>query len=403
MNDTLLVQLKILKLSKIKPNFSELARIHGFDRRTIKKYYDGYSGKPAHRHKSSSLDKYRNIIANKLQIRGTTVRSVYEYILAEVNPNIGTYSNFNKYVHAKKLKTTAPIRGHVRYETAPGIQAQADWKEDITIHNRDGETFTFQVFTYKLGYSRYCHFVFKLYKTRQDVFDSLISAFQATGGIPQEILFDNMASVVDLKANKRTVNAQLSAFAKDMGFKVRLCKPRHPFTKGKVEAANKFLSWLLPYDGEFDSEEELIQILEKINDKVNGYPCQETGVPPIILLQKETEHLQPLPRAEVIQSYLSHDRQTTVRKDSMITYKNCKYSVAPEYIGKPVSLRESDGRLMIYYTTDLIATHSISNKKINYDKGHYSKLLMQAVPDEGVVAEMCERNLLQMDSFLLGG
>ena len=343
MNDTLLVQLKILKLSKIKPNFSELARIHGFDRRTIKKYYDGYSGKPAHRHKSSSLDKYRNIIANKLQIRGATVRSVYEYILAEVNPNIGTYSNFNKYVHAKKLKTTVPIRGHVRYETAPGIQAQADWKEDITIHNRDGETFTFQVFTYKLGYSRYCHFVFKLYKTRQDVFDSLISAFQATGGIPQEILFDNMASVVDLKANKRTVNAQLSAFAKDMGFKVRLCKPRHPFTKGKVEAANKFLSWLLPYDGEFDSEEELIQILEKINDKVNGYPCQETGVPPIILLQKETEHLQPLPRAEVIQSYLSHDRQTTVRKDSMITYKNCKYSVAPEYIGKPVSLRESDG------------------------------------------------------------
>ena len=49
MNEALRTQLKILKLSDIKPNFSELARFYDLDRRTAKKYYDGYESKAAHR------------------------------------------------------------------------------------------------------------------------------------------------------------------------------------------------------------------------------------------------------------------------------------------------------------------------------------------------------------------
>ena len=43
MNEVLKTHLKILKLSNIKPNFSELARFYDMDRRTVKKYYDGYN------------------------------------------------------------------------------------------------------------------------------------------------------------------------------------------------------------------------------------------------------------------------------------------------------------------------------------------------------------------------
>ena len=68
---------KILKLSDIKPNFSELARFYELDRRTVKKYYDGYEGKAAHR------DKHYDLIKQKLSIRGSNVRTVYEFILSE--------------------------------------------------------------------------------------------------------------------------------------------------------------------------------------------------------------------------------------------------------------------------------------------------------------------------------
>lgn len=112
------------------------------------------------------------------------------------------------------------------------------------------------MFDYKLVHSRYCHFTYKLYKTRQDVFDCLIASFKATGGVPKEILFDNMASVVDLKDRQRHINDKMRAFANDFGFKIKLCKPRHPYTKGKLETINKFIDWVLPYECEFETEEE---------------------------------------------------------------------------------------------------------------------------------------------------
>ena len=400
MQQSLLTQLSICKLSNIKPNFAELAREYNLDWRTVKKYYDGYEGKPKHRSKPSKLDPYLDIIKQKLSIRGVTARAVYEFILDEKDSNIGTYSNFNKYIKSKDLKPVKTPKGHPRFETEPGVQAQVDWKEDISIANRYGEIFTFQVFDYKLGYSRYPVFTYKLQKTRQDVFDCLIASFKATGGVPREILFDNMASVVDIGGNKRSINSKMRAFAKDFNFKIKLCKPRHPFTKGKVEILNKFLDWILPYEGEFETEEELIEILHHINNKVCQRICDETGVPPILLFQKEKEYLQSLPSNEVIESYLPHDRQTTVRKDSMVTFNKCKYSVPPAYIGKPVRLQVKSDKLCIYYSTDLIAEHLLTNKRLNYRPEDYKKLLNGKIKDADSIEEMAEENLKRMDLLL---
>ncbi len=400
MDKGLITQLQILKLSNIKPNFSELARQYDIDRRTVKKYYDGYEGKPEHHNKPSRLDEYYELIKTKLLLRGANVRAVYEFIVDEVDAGIGTYSNFNKYVKSKGLKPVKTEKGHPRYETDMGVQAQVDWKEDVTLHNRYGEPFTFQVFDYKLGYSRYPVFTYKLYKTRQDVFDCLIASFKATGGVPREILFDNMSSVVDRDGKKASISNEMKAFAKDMGFKIKLCKPRHAFTKGKVEALNKFLAWLVPYEGEFESEEELISILSRINKKVCERICDETGVPPILLFQKEKEYLQSLPGDKVLESYLTYDRQTTVRKDSMVTYMKNKYSVPAEYIGKPVRLKVYDDSLQIYYSTELIVSHRLSDKRLNYKKEHYTQLLSGYMKNDDDIAALAEMNLRQMDTLL---
>lgn len=400
MHDKLIMQLKICRLNNTKPNYAALARLYGVDWRTVKKYYDGYSGKPSHRNKPSKLDQYSGLIKTKLAIKGVSVRAVYEYLLDKFGSNIGTYSNFNKYIKANKLKPKKLTKGYPRFETEPGCQAQVDWKEDISIANRYGEIFTFQVFDYKLGYSRYPIFTYKLYKTRQDVFDCLIASFKATGGVPREILFDNMASVVDLTGASRKINGKVRSFAKDFNFSIRLCKPRHAFTKGKVEALNKFLSWILPYQGEFETEEELKEILAQINRKVCIYPCAETNVPPLLLFQKEKEYLQPLPNERIIESYLVHDRQTIVRKDSMVTFNKCKYSVPAEYIGMPVRLLVSENRLHIYYSTELISTHILSQKRLNYKPDHYKQLLSRRISDTETIEEIATKNLKQLDVLL---
>lgn len=81
MKDALVTQLRLLKMSKIRPNFSELARQYDLDRRTIKKYYDGYEGKPEHHNKPSKLDEHYDLIKLKLSLRGANIRAVYEYLI----------------------------------------------------------------------------------------------------------------------------------------------------------------------------------------------------------------------------------------------------------------------------------------------------------------------------------
>jgi transposase len=96
-----------------------------------------------------------------------------------------------------------------------------------------------------------------------------MTTFKYIGGAPKEILADNMASIVDINGTTRKNNKEFYQFAKDMGTVVRLCKPRSPQTKGKDETANKFMTWLVPYNHEFEDEEELIKIIKDIRNKVN--------------------------------------------------------------------------------------------------------------------------------------
>ena len=107
-------QLTILKSMNIKPNFSELAREYDLDRRTVKKYYEGYEGKSKTRNKSSRLDQYYIEIKEKLAINGVTINGVYQYFKDKYG-DIGTYSNFNKYVKLKNLKPKKAIRVHARF------------------------------------------------------------------------------------------------------------------------------------------------------------------------------------------------------------------------------------------------------------------------------------------------
>ena len=259
-------ELIILKTLGIKPNYSELGRNYNIDRRTVKKYNDGYEGKSKTRIKISKLDKHIDEIKEKLDLPGSTIYGTYQYIKEKDN-NIGIYSNFYQYIKRKNLKPNKNNKVHLRYETEFGKQLQFDWKEDIKMFNKYGELFEFNIFSSTLGASRLHIFIYSKSKTRINVQKCLIKTFQYIGGIPKETLTDNMSSIVDTK--KKEFYKEFKTFSKDIGFEIKKCKPKKPYTKGKDESCNRFMSWLIPYNGEFETEEELIKIIETINLKVN--------------------------------------------------------------------------------------------------------------------------------------
>ena len=308
-----------------------------------------------------------------------------------------TYSNFYKYVKKEKLKPQKNNKAHLRFETEFGKQLQFDWKEDIRMVNKHGEIFEFNIFSSTLGASRLHVFLYSKNKTRIDVERCLVKTFEYIGGVPNEILTDNMSSIVNTQTHK--FHKEFIAFAKDMNTFAKNCKPRHPYTKGKDESANRFMSWLIPYNNEFEDEKELIEIIQKINKEVNRQVNSTIGVAPIMLYEKEKEYLQPLPNKDIINQYSKESIRVKISNESLFYYKGKRYSVPNKFINTHVDIQEDNNKLYVYYNKEMITMHDISEKNINYKKEHYVEGLSNILKnkDQAEIEKMAEENLKILD------
>lgn len=93
------------------------------------------------------------------------------------------------------------------------------------------------------------------------LFAGLEEAFAFFGGVPREILFDQMASVItrDLRreGGRLVENAEFLRFAAHWGFRVRACRPYRAKTKGKVERPIRYVRGSFVYARDFISDEDL--------------------------------------------------------------------------------------------------------------------------------------------------
>ena len=137
------------------------------------------------------------------------------------------------------LKPPVPAEPVIRFETQAGVQMQVDWVEF-----RKGQR-PLYAFCATLGYSRasYVEFVSDMKVT------TLISchehAFSAFGGVPKDVLYDNMKTVIVERdaygEGEHRFHAGFLDYARHCGFVIKLCRPYRAKTKGKVERFNGYL------------------------------------------------------------------------------------------------------------------------------------------------------------------
>lgn len=191
---------------------------------------------------------------------------------------------------------------------------------------------------------------------------------------------------------KGKVNQRFEQFAKDMGFEVRPCIAGRPRTKAKVEAPMKLIDEIHAYQGKFDYV-ELDQFVQKLCNRINNSYHQGTGKIPILALNKERNLLSPLPHDRIRDFYKIDHILVKVNPSNMITYKSNQYSVPSGYIGQTLSLQVYDNHIFVYYNTDLVVQHSISQLKINYKPEHYVDTLARGLPSSTNIEELAKRNL----------
>ncbi len=415
----------------MKVNKSQIARELGKDRRTVEKYLNGYE-KPTTRNRDSNLDDYYDLIKELLSDESQQIfyykRVLWQFLVdnhqlscaqSSFRRYISKHAEFQEYFESKRKKQTTK-KSHMRFETAPGKQAQLDWKESMNFLLKNGEWIEINLFVLLLANSRFRVYRLSLSKSQDILFSFLDNAFELFGGIPEELLTDNMKTVMDQARTeyfKGKVNTRFAQFASDYGFRVRPCIAARPQTKAKVEAPMKLLDEIYAYNGLLDYNElnqlvqklndrinqqvhpgtgtkakveapmklldeiyaynglldynELNQLVQKLNDRINQQVHPGTGRIPIMYLQKERADLLPLPKESIRKPYQIITTTVKVNSSSMITYRSNQYSVAPEYIGKHLNLQVYDNHLYAYYSTSLVAIHPISSKKLNYLEQHY--------------------------------
>ena len=143
----------------------------------------------------------------------------------------------------------------IRFETAPGVQAQVDF---AVVRFPWGLRYALLVV---LGYSRLLWVRFYPRQTMQTVIAGLEAAFTYFGGVPQELLFDQMKAVIleDQRAEggKLLENPEFLRFAAHWSFRIRACRPYRAQTKGKVERPVRYLRHNFLYGREFLGDADL--------------------------------------------------------------------------------------------------------------------------------------------------
>ena len=141
--------------------------------------------------------------------------------------------------HLVTLKPVATPEPLIRFETEPGRQLQVDF---ATIR-RGGDRLS--AFIATLGWSRAAYVEFVTDERLETLLGCHERAFYYFGGIPHEVLYDNMRTVVSDRdrygPGLHRYNRTFLDFAHHHGFVPRLCRPYRAKTKGKVERFIRYL------------------------------------------------------------------------------------------------------------------------------------------------------------------
>lgn len=405
----------IMEVNNLKVNKSQIARELGVDARTVGKYLNGYV-KPTTRNRKSPIDDFKPIIQSLLSEESIQVfyykRVLWQYLKdnhgldcaqSSFRRYISNNVEFNDYFKRRK-KGYISNKSTMRFETDKGQQAQLDWKENIDFVLSTVEVININIFVLILSYSRFRIYRLSLEKTQDILFSFLNESFETFGGVPKELLTDNMKTVMDQPRTayqSGKVNNKFQQFADDYGFKVRPCIAGRPNTKAKVEAPMKLLDEIRAYNGTLNFN-ELHELISKLNNRINGTCHTSTGKIPVLHLEKEKDFLLDLPTEQIRNRYSIITTSVKVNRQSMISYKSNQYSVPPEYINKKLKLQVYDNQLHLYYNTNLVTIHEIKNQKLNYHDNHYLQISYLTFKNSKYEMNEIAKNNLKMIGEIYG-
>jgi transposase len=294
---------EIRVLSRQGKGIREIARMLEVSRNTVRRYLrsEGLPRYAPREARPSKLDPYKHYLDERVK------NALPDWISATVLLRElrtlgyrGGYSILKDYLATlRPVATPEPV---IRFETDPGRQMQADF---ATIRRgRD----RLAVFIATLGWSRATYVEFVSDERLETLLGCHEHAFSFFGGVPREVLYDNMRTVVTDRdrygPGLHRYNRTFLDFAHHYGFLARLCRPYRAQTKGKVERFIGYLrgSFYVPLasqlraDGlKVDRDTANARVGTWLREIANARVHATTGEVPQVRLALERERWQAMP------------------------------------------------------------------------------------------------------------
>lgn len=354
-----------------------VAEEFGIDRKTVRAWRARGRYQPrVLRPRKSMLDPH----APWLEARAPEVDFNSAVLYRELKAHFG-YSGSEQQVlrFVRPLRVAArPPRATVRFETAPGQQAQVDfgqrrvWIGDAPV--------TAHVFVCTLGFSRRVYPEAFQHERLSAVLAGHEHAFQHFGGVPAQIVVDNAKPTVlrhlrDAESGRHRVvwHPAYLDFATFYGFTPFAHWPYRPQTKGKTESGVKYVQRNALAGKRFRSWEHLNEwLLEWATTVADTRVHGTTHEPPRERFARE--QLSPLGARRVYaRERVQHRRVAT---DSLVAIGGSRYSVPARYVGELVVVRELLDSYEILHQGDVIARHrAVGRRQVIMEPAHYAGLL----------------------------
>lgn len=378
-------------------NLAELERRTGITRARLRKMKEnGFSSvTTSKRSVSTVLTGYTESVNEYLKANISNSVVIFERITAMGYR--GSLTSVKRYIKDHK-DLLPPARQAVmpqgnrgrRYQTESGESYQMDWGF-LNVSTPCGSTYRTACFAMICHHCGMCYVEFFPDAKQEHLFIGMIHAFQYMG-IPKYVLTDNMKSVVirrDTFGNP-IWQKDYEVFMKTVGFQTKLCKPRHPFTKGKVERLVRYVKDNFAAGRTFgnitDLNIETLNWCEQVNRR---YRKEVEGIPAELHNSSCMTTAQPLIMGIEIQKYLCPLR--AISFDGFINYEGRRFGVPYSYHKKMCRVKRSMFDLYIY-SDDLneeLAVHNVTwSKKDSYCMYQYDDTQPEELPSAPVKTEM---------------
>jgi transposase len=301
----------------------------------------------------SVVDPYRAFLQATLQ-QYPRLRATRLFEMAKARGYLGSVVQLRRVV--RTLRPAPVAEAYLRLNLLIGEQAQADWGHFGTVQFGRA-TRRLSAFVLVLSWSRALHAVFTLDQSLESFLRGHVEAFQALGGVPRVLLYDNLKSaVLERQGEAIRFHPRLLELCGHYHFVPRPCAVAAAHEKGRVERAIRYLRDAFFAARTFrdlaDLNAQFVQWRDTIAHarRVPGDPSRTVAE----ALAEEQGRLLPLPAHPFPTALV---RAVSSGKTPYIRFDRNWYSIPHTLVRVPLTLVADPDRVQLYHGTEEVANH----------------------------------------------